>query len=54
MEGVDAALMDGLCRALIEDALQYYSDPENVAEFERWRRSEEGRAFLDSVSGKPN
>lgn len=54
MEGVDAALMDGLCRALIESTERFYNDPAHRAEFERWKRSEEGRAFLDSVSGKPN
>ena len=51
---VDPALMDGLCRAIIESAEEYYKDPEHVAEFEHWRHSEEGKAFLASVSGKQN
>ena len=48
---VDPALMDGLCRAIIESVEEYYKAPEHVAEFEQWRRSEEGRTFLASVSG---
>ena len=48
------AIMDGLCRALIASAERYYNDPVHSAEFENWRRSKEGRAFLASVSGKKN
>ena len=52
IDNINPALMDGLCRAIIESAEEYYKDPEHVAEFEAWKQTEGGKAFLESVSSK--